>query len=32
MLTVIEWPIYILLIDSEGFDEGFFPALRRVSV
>lgn len=23
VLKVIEWPIYILLIDSEGFDEFF---------
>lgn len=27
MLKVIEWPIYILLIDCEGFNEGFFPVL-----
>lgn len=33
MLKVIEWPIYILLIDCEGFDEGFFfpvlPCMRQ---
>ena len=33
VLTVIEWPIYILLIDSEGFWWGFFFFfLRCVSV
>lgn len=27
MLKVIEWPIYILLIDCEGFNEGFFSCV-----
>lgn len=36
MLKVIEWPIYILLIDCEGFNEGFFfpvlPCIRQSRV
>lgn len=31
VLTVIEWPIYILLIDSKGFWWGFFFFFFRVA-